>query len=70
MQCRRTCRDCRPYEPETWCESCTHAEADDREANMLRWRASEEFARRQIARRAAVERWERRFDHTGPGATS
>ncbi len=55
MQCRRTCRDCRPYEPETWCSGCTEAEAADREANMQRWRES--------TRQLNLARWEARFQN-------
>ncbi len=37
-QCRSTCRDRHPYEPETWCEGCAVAEARDRE--FRRWQRS------------------------------
>ena len=45
-QCSRTCRTVHPYEPERWCGGCTMAEAIDREANYLRWKACD--TRREV----------------------
>ncbi len=53
-QCRKTCRETHPYEPEKWCEGCTYDESEDREENMQRWRQAE-------MRREAVQRWEAKF---------
>ncbi len=51
--CKRTCRDLFPNEPETWCSACVAAEAEDREANMVRWK--------ERTRRDAMDRWLERF---------
>ncbi len=62
-QCRRSCQDCRPYEPETWCSGCV-AEATDREENMIRrWRAVEAKASRW---REAVRLWTARCAGKAP----
>ncbi len=53
-QCRRTCRQLFPYDPEMWCEGCTAIEAEEREENMIRW----QIADRQ---REAIQRWEAKF---------
>ena len=53
-QCRRTCRDNRPDDPDTWCPGCVAAEAEAREANWARWR--------ERVRREVLERWTARLE--------
>ncbi len=48
--CGKTCRQTRPYEPESWCSGCHVDEAADREANMRRWLEA-------AARRREFEEW-------------